>query len=111
MGESVLESVVGLPAAPLRPLVSRYRGYCMQGLAPRLHRGLPSRHLTVIISLGAAVLAFTAAKMIVSEPLLDAVFDTSLVSRVLAHAVLVVGVLAAGWWTARRSAQTAPATH
>jgi hypothetical protein len=29
----------------------------------------------VIIQLGAAVLAFTAAKMIVGEPLLDAVFD------------------------------------
>src|SRR5258708_10193751 len=55
MGESVLESVVGLPAAPLRPLVSRYRGYRMQGLAPRGHRGLPSRHLTGIISLGAPI--------------------------------------------------------
>jgi predicted tellurium resistance membrane protein TerC len=65
----------------------------------------------IITYVGAGVLAYTAAHMIVSEPLLDAVFDTSLLSRVLAHAVLVVGVLAAGWWTARRSAQTAPATH
>ena len=65
----------------------------------------------VITYIGAGVLAYTAGHMIVSEPLLDAVFDTSLVSRVLAHAVLVVGVLAAGWWTARRSTQTAPATH
>ena len=55
MGESVLESVVGLPAPPLRPLVSRYHGYRMEGLAPRLHRGLPSRHLTVIISLAAPI--------------------------------------------------------
>jgi predicted tellurium resistance membrane protein TerC len=65
----------------------------------------------VITYVGAGVLAYTAAHMIVSEPLLDAVFDASLLSRVLAHAVLVVGVLAAGWWTARRSAQTAPAAH
>jgi YjbE family integral membrane protein len=45
---------------------------------------------------GAGVLAYTAAHMIVSEPLLDAVFDPSRLARVLTYAVLVVAVLAAG---------------
>ena len=56
----------------------------------------------VITYLGAAVLAYTAAHMIVSEPLLDAVFDPSLVTRAAAYALLVAGVLGAGWWAARR---------
>ena len=60
----------------------------------------------LIIHAGAAVLAFTAAKMIVSEPLLDAVFDPSetlnLVARYGTYAVAVIGVLAAGWWATRR---------
>jgi YjbE family integral membrane protein len=60
----------------------------------------------VIIKLGAAVLAFTAAKMIVSEPLLDTVFDPAglphAAARWLTYAVAVIGVLGAGWWTSRR---------
>ena len=60
----------------------------------------------LIIKLGAAVLAFTAAKMIVSEPLLDAVFDPPELLNALArwatYIAAVAGVLAAGWWTARR---------
>ena len=55
----------------------------------------------LIIHAGAAVLAFTAAKMIVSEPLLGDVFDEAL-ARWGAYAAAVVGVLAAGWWNARR---------
>jgi AraC-like DNA-binding protein len=55
MGERAVESVVGLPAPRLRPLVSRYIGYRMEGFAPRLHRGLPSRHVTLIISLAAPI--------------------------------------------------------
>ncbi|MES1162917.1 MAG: TerC family protein, partial [Rhizobacter sp.] len=47
----------------------------------------------VITYLGAGVLAYTAAHMIVSEPLLDAVFDPSAVNRALAYTVLVAGVL------------------
>ncbi|HET7795610.1 MAG TPA: TerC family protein [Rhizobacter sp.] len=58
----------------------------------------------IIIYLGAGVLAYTAAHMIVSEPLLDAVFDPSMVNRIVTYTVLVVGVLAAGWWTTRRAA-------
>jgi YjbE family integral membrane protein len=56
-----------------------------------------------VMYLGAGVLAYTAAHMIVSEPLLDPVFDPSLINRVLAHAVLIGGVLGAGVWTARRA--------
>ena len=61
----------------------------------------------IIIQLGAAVLAFTAAKMIVSEPLLDAVFDPPEVlntaARWATYALAIGGVLVAGRWAARRS--------
>jgi YjbE family integral membrane protein len=66
----------------------------------------------IIIQAGAAVLAFTAAKMIVGEPLLDPVFDapaayhTAL--RWAVYAVAVVGVLGAGWFSMRRRVQLAP---
>jgi YjbE family integral membrane protein len=62
----------------------------------------------VITYIGAGVLAYTAAHMIVSEPLLDAVFDPNFMYRLLARATLVVGVLAAGWWAARRSSSAPP---
>ena len=66
----------------------------------------------IIIQLGAAVLAFTAAKMIVGEPLLDAVFDPheplNVAARWLTYTVAVVGVLAAGWWAARRHQDPSP---
>jgi YjbE family integral membrane protein len=61
----------------------------------------------VIIKLGAAVLAFTAAKMIVGEPLLDPLFDPAGVmheiARVGTYVVAIVGVLGLGWWSARRA--------
>jgi len=60
----------------------------------------------IITYAGAGVLAYTAAHMIVSEPLLDAVFDPSAINRILAHAALIVGVLAAGWWAAHRQQAT-----
>jgi YjbE family integral membrane protein len=60
----------------------------------------------VIMYLGAGVLAYTAAHMIVSEPLLDTVFDASLMNRVIAHVLLIAGVLVAGWWAARRTPAT-----
>ena len=56
-----------------------------------------------ITYIGAGVLAFTAAKMIVSEPLLDAVFDPHLWARLSLYALLVAGVLLAGRWAARRT--------
>jgi len=58
----------------------------------------------IIIQLGAAVLAFTAAKMIVNEPWLDPVFDPHAAVRWVLYAVVVGGVLAAGWWSSRRPA-------
>lgn len=64
----------------------------------------------IIIYLGAGVLAYTAAHMIVSEPLLDDVFDPSLVNRLATYGVIIVGVLAAGWWTSHRAAQNRPKT-
>jgi len=67
----------------------------------------------VIIQLGAAVLAFTAAKMIVDEQLLDAVFDPAGTLHALArwttYAVCVAGVLGAGWLAARAARRSADA--
>ncbi len=67
----------------------------------------------LIIQAGSAVLAFTAAKMIVSEPLLDAVFDPpefiNTAARWATYLVAVAGVLAAGWWTSRAHAPAKPA--
>ena len=59
----------------------------------------------IIIQAGAAVLAFTAAKMIVSEPVLDSVFDAPGQAWLswLTYAVAVVGVLGLGAWSTRRS--------
>ena len=62
----------------------------------------------VIIKLGAAVLAFTAAKMVISEPLLNAVFDPPelphTIARWATYAVAVAGVLVAGHWAVTRRA-------
>ncbi|WP_048438296.1 TerC family protein [Caenimonas sp. SL110] len=54
----------------------------------------------IIIKAGAAVLALTAAKMIVGEPLLADVFDEQ-VLRWATYALAVIGVLAAGAWASR----------
>ena len=64
----------------------------------------------VIIQLGAAVLAFTAAKMVVSEPLLAGIFGDAhfplapeqTAARWAAYAVAVLAVLGAGWWMQRK---------
>ena len=47
--------LVRSPAPPLRPFVDAYAGYRQVDLPPGLHRGLPSRHLTCIVSIGDAV--------------------------------------------------------
>ncbi len=62
----------------------------------------------VITYIGAGVLAYTAAHMIIGEPLLDEVFDPSVINRIVTYAVLIVGVLAAGWWSAHRSPSNRP---
>ena len=60
----------------------------------------------VIINLGAAVLAFTAAQMVINEKLLDPIFDggemINLAARGATYAVAVVGVLGLGWWATRK---------
>lgn len=60
----------------------------------------------IIIQAGAAVLAFTAAKMIVGEPLLDAVFDppemVHTAARWTTYLVSIAGVLGLGWWVNRQ---------
>jgi AraC-like DNA-binding protein len=47
----VADAAVGRPAAALRPFVRRYMGYHYAGFPPGLHLGLPSPHLTIVISL------------------------------------------------------------
>jgi YjbE family integral membrane protein len=69
----------------------------------------------IIIKLGAAVLAFTAAKMIVSEALLDPIYGgpaassssetLHMAAQWTTYALAVAGVLGAGWWASRRSEQ------
>ena len=50
VAELVSESVVRRPPALLRPFVDSYVGYRYAGFAPGAHMGLPSRHLTFVIS-------------------------------------------------------------
>lgn len=67
----------------------------------------------MIINIGAAVLAFTAAKMIVSEPLLDPLYGgpgslpseqtLQTVAQWATYALAVAGVLGGGFWAARRA--------
>ncbi len=52
MADPILESIARRPAAALTPFVERYHGYRIVGFPPGLHRGLPSRHLTFIVSIG-----------------------------------------------------------
>lgn len=59
----------------------------------------------LIIDAGAAVLGYTAARMIVHEPLLADVFDEA-VLRWLTYAAAIAGVLVAGRWSARRQQQS-----
>ena len=61
----------------------------------------------LIIHAGAAVLAFTAASMVVNESLLDHLFDGDTymhdLARGLTYALAIGGVLLTGWWTSRRN--------
>ena len=67
----------------------------------------------IIIKIGAAVLAFTAAKMIVGEQLLDLIYGGPdalpsaqalyTAARWATYALAVAGVLGAGWWATRRA--------
>ncbi len=65
----------------------------------------------IIIRIGAAVLAFTAAKMIVGEQLLDPLYGNAttasdnlhLAAQGATYVLAISGVLGAGWWAARRN--------
>jgi YjbE family integral membrane protein len=67
----------------------------------------------VIISIGAAVLAFTAANMVIGEQLLAPIYGTAktfastdmvhLAARWATYAVAIAGVLGFGWWAGRRN--------
>jgi AraC-like DNA-binding protein len=47
------EQALALPMPRLRPFVGHYIGYRYVGFTPGVHAGLPSRHLTIVVSLGA----------------------------------------------------------
>ena len=68
----------------------------------------------IIITLGAGVLAYTAAKMIVGEPLLDPLFDPDgvwhEVARKGTYVLAIAGVLGLGWWTTRKAQSARQAT-
>jgi len=52
MGAGVVdEHLRGRPAEALRPYIAWYTGYRQRGVAPALHRGLPSPFLTLIFTL------------------------------------------------------------
>ena len=55
MSEPLVEMVVGRPRPRLSPLVAGYTGYRIEGAEPGVHRGLPSRHLTFIVTLDGTV--------------------------------------------------------
>jgi YjbE family integral membrane protein len=69
----------------------------------------------VIIHLGAAVLAFTAAQMILNEKLLDPIFDggetINLLARGATYVVAIAGVLGLGWWATRRQENSGTETQ
>lgn len=75
----------------------------------------------IIINIGAAVLAFTAAKMITSEQLLSNIYggpnalpaNASLhtAAQWLTYALAIVGVLGGGWLATRRARAMKPAVH
>jgi AraC-like DNA-binding protein len=52
---SASEWVAAPPAPPLRSFVDRYLGYRLTGFPPGLHRGVPSRHMTFMVSIGAPI--------------------------------------------------------
>jgi AraC-like DNA-binding protein len=55
MNEPLVEMVAGKPQARLSPLVAGYTGYRIERARPGVHRGLPSRHLTFIVTLTGTV--------------------------------------------------------
>ncbi len=75
----------------------------------------------IIINIGAAVLAFTAAKMITSEQLLSTVYGgpnalpanagLHTAAQWLTYALAIAGVLGGGWLATRRARAAKPLAH
>ena len=55
-----------------------------------------------IIYLGAATIAWTAARMVTQDDLVDDWFDAHDALRYLVDAIFILGIVALGWWTQRR---------
>jgi AraC-like DNA-binding protein len=55
VSEPISESVVRSPAPALRPYIDEYIGYRLLGHESGVHRGLPSGHLTFIVSIGPTI--------------------------------------------------------
>lgn len=55
VAERRAEWVTAAPSPALRPFIDRYVGYRLAGFPGGLHRGLPSRHMTLIVGIGATV--------------------------------------------------------
>lgn len=55
MREPLVQIVAGRPRPRLSPLVADYTGYRIEGAEPGVHHGLPSRHLTFIVTLSGTV--------------------------------------------------------
>lgn len=60
----------------------------------------------VIIYIGAAAIAWTAARMITRDDLVEGWFDAHDSLRYAVDAVLVIGVVGAGWWLRHRKPAT-----
>lgn len=55
-----------------------------------------------IVYIGAGVIAWTAARMVTEDHLVDGWFDAHDPVRYLVDAVFVIGIVALGWWAQRR---------
>lgn len=53
--QACAEGATARPTPVLRRFVDRYVGYRLTGFEPGLHHGLPSRHMTFIVSVGPAI--------------------------------------------------------
>jgi AraC-like DNA-binding protein len=53
--EERVEYLSAAPSPLLAPFVDSYVGYRLSGFGPGLHRGLPSRHMTFIVSIGPSI--------------------------------------------------------
>jgi AraC-like DNA-binding protein len=53
--DPLIQIITGAPRVQLRPVVAGYSGYRVDCAEPGIHRGLPSRYLTIIVTLSGTV--------------------------------------------------------